>query len=167
MHYYINSLPNPQNPVGTFITVNSALGGLISPGHSGYSTAKLAGQRFVEFSDTGKSGLHQFKEYRNLLCAEYPNLRAFTTVPGVVPVESFPKDHPFYSFAKDHPDLTGMLALYLAQPKADWLRGQFVSVNWDIEEMLEHKEELLQKKALRLAWLPILPASGGTGLSSS
>lgn len=53
-HHFIKTQDNPQQPVGTFITTNSGLGGLVVPGMSGYGTSKLAAQRLVEFLDAGK-----------------------------------------------------------------------------------------------------------------
>lgn len=52
-HHFIKTQPNPKEPVGTFITTNSGLAGLVIPGLSAYSISKLAGQRLVEFLDTG------------------------------------------------------------------------------------------------------------------
>lgn len=72
----------------------------------------------------------------------------------------------FFPFAKDHVDLTGMLALYLVQPRADFLKGSMVSVNWDVEELEGHKEEIVEKKALMTSWMPILPINGGRGLGA-
>jgi hypothetical protein len=69
-------------------------------------------------------------------------------------------------YALDHVDLVGMLALYLVQPRADFLKGSMVGVNWDVEEMEQHKEEIVDKKLLQTAWLPILPISGGSGLGN-
>jgi len=71
----------------------------------------------------------------------------------------------FKPFASDDVELTGMLALYLMQPRADFLRGCFVSVNWDMEELEAAKEEILEKKLLKLSWLPVLPIGGGNSLN--
>ncbi|KAA8564757.1 hypothetical protein EYC84_011644 [Monilinia fructicola] len=49
----------------------------------------------------------------------------------------------FKLYALDHVDLTGMLALYLAQERADYLRGGMVAVNWDVEEL----EEYIRKRS--------------------
>lgn len=67
IHHYINSQDNPSNPTGTIITVSSAIAGFMAEGFSSYGIGKLAEQRLVEYVDS-----------------EYPNLRAFTTMPGVV-----------------------------------------------------------------------------------
>ena len=95
---------------------------------------------------------------------ELPNLRVFTTMPGIVMTAM--QQEVFFPFAKDHADLTGMLALYLVQPRAEFLKGSMVSVNWDVEEVEEHKEEIVQKKALMMSWMPILPFCGGKGLGA-
>lgn len=95
---------------------------------------------------------------------EYPKLRMFTTMPGIVATD-MPPDN-FRPFAHDHVDLTGMLALYLAQPRADYLKGTIISVNWDVTEMEAHKEEIEEKKLLKASWLPVLPFGGGKGLGA-
>lgn len=97
--------------------------------------------------------------------AEHPTLRIFTTVPGIVDTDMVSLENPLKPFALDHADLTGMLALYLSQPRADYLKGCMVAVNWDVEEMEAKKEEILEKKLLRLSWLPVLPFCGGRGLN--
>jgi hypothetical protein len=71
----------------------------------------------------------------------------------------------FKPLAFDDVELTGMLALYLMQPRAEFLRGCYVSVNWDMEELKAAKEEILGKKLLKLSWLPVLPIGGGKGLN--
>jgi hypothetical protein len=95
---------------------------------------------------------------------EYPTLRVFTTMPGIAPTE-MPTGF-WLPFALDHVELTGMLALYLAQPRADFLKGSMVGVNWDVEELEQHKEEIVSKKALQTSWMPILPFNGGQGLGA-
>lgn len=74
---------------------------------------------------------------------------------------------PFWiPFAKDHVDLVGMLALYLVQPRADFLKGGMVGVNWDVDELEEHKDEIVKDNLLQTSWLPILPFNGGKGLGA-
>ncbi len=83
-------------------------------------------------------------------------------MPGVVRSEM--ADDFWKQFAHDHAELVGMLALYLSSPRADYLKGGMVGVNWDVEEMEKHREEIESKKLLQMSWLPILPFSGGKGL---
>ena len=80
---------------------------------------------------------------------ELPNLRVFTTMPGIVMTAM--QQEVFFPFAKDHADLTGMLALYLVQPRADFLKGSMVSVNWDVEELEASWNEIEGSRELTLA----------------
>jgi short-subunit dehydrogenase involved in D-alanine esterification of teichoic acids len=50
---FIRSQPDPKNPVGTVINVNSGLAGIVNDGTSAYSTAKLAAHRYMEFVASG------------------------------------------------------------------------------------------------------------------
>ena len=144
-HHFIKSQTDPKNPKGTFITTNSGLGGIIEPKNSSYSIAKLGAQRLIEY-------LH----------VEYPTLRSFTVLPGVIMTDMPPAD--YRPYAKDHAELTGMLALYLASPQGDYLKGMVASVNWDVKEMEANKERIVQEELLKIKWVPVLPASGGKGL---
>lgn len=85
-------------------------------------------------------------------------------MPGISPTEMAT---PYWlQFAHDHEDLTGMLALYLVQPRADFLKGSMVGVNWDIEELEQHRDEIVAGKVFQTSWLPILPFNGGKGLGA-
>ena len=56
-------------------------------------------------------------------------------------------------FAKDKAALTGGDTLFLQTSAAEFLRGGFFSVNWDINELIEHRDEVVEKKLLKLAFL--------------
>lgn len=84
-------------------------------------------------------------------------------MPGIVKTSMAEQGDFWAPFAKDHIDLTGLLALYLAQPRADYLKGCMVGVNWDVDELEQHKEEIVDKKLLQTSWLPALPFNGGKG----
>ncbi len=94
---------------------------------------------------------------------EFPTLRAFTLLPGVVHTALNDQNAEFLPFAKDQAEQTGGLALYLAQERANYLRGSLTSINWDIEEMEAHKKEIEQDKVLQTKWVTVLPCSGGSG----
>jgi hypothetical protein len=68
----------------------------------------------------------------------------------------------FDMYARDEAEQTGALALYLASSRGDYLKGSLTSINWDLEEMEARKEDI-EGGLLKLRWVPILPASGGTG----
>jgi hypothetical protein len=40
--------------------------------------------------------------------------------------------------------------LYLASPRADFLRGRYITANWDIDELEAHKNEIIEKNMLRV-----------------
>ncbi|KAF2007035.1 short chain dehydrogenase-like protein [Amniculicola lignicola CBS 123094] len=140
---FIKSQPNPDEPTGTIISVNSAMGGVVHSGTSAYSISKLASQRYIEY-----------------LNFEYPTLRVFSLLPGLVATDMVAPQ--FLYLSKDGVGQVGALASYLASPRADYLRGSMTSINWDIHEMEDHKEEI-GEGALKISWLPVLPVSGGHG----
>ena len=160
---WINSQSEPEKPVGTFINVNSGLAGIVKHGNSAYGSSKLAVHRYMEFLDTGESGVLDMTDANSLtdFQPEYPTLRTFTMLPGIVPSDL--SDNPaFTPFAKDEGELSGVLGLYLASSRGDYLKGSLVSVNWDVEEMESHRDEILDG-LLKIKWIPVLPCSGGSG----
>lgn len=68
---------------------------------------------------------------------------------------------PLTPFAKDKGLLFGGVSLFLSKPEADFLRGGFFSVNWDIEEVEAHKGEVTEKKLVKLGFLNGQLALGG------
>lgn len=73
---------------------------------------------------------------------------------------------PLTPFAKDKGLLFGGVSLYLTKPEADFLRGGFVSVNWDLKELEVHKGEVTEKKLMKMAFLNGQLAPGGYGWAS-
>ncbi|KAH7094405.1 hypothetical protein FB567DRAFT_2653 [Paraphoma chrysanthemicola] len=127
------------NANGTLIFLGTLGASLTVPGMSSYSASKMAVLKLAEFLD-----------------AEKPDLRVFTVHPGIVRVTETGRGasvDALTPFAHDKGIQTGGLSLYLAKPNANYLRGGFVSVNWDVAEMEAHKEEIVEKKLLKLAFL--------------
>ena len=94
--------------------------------------------------------------------AEYPTLRSFTLMPGIIETELTAPQ--FMPFAKDSIELPGAMALYLVQERADFLRGATLLINWDVTELEAKKREIVDGGLLKTSWLPILPLAGGKGL---
>ena len=140
--YFISSQPKPEDPIGTIVYITSGIGSMIIPGFASYSIAKMAGMRLIEYLD-----------------AEYPHLRAFSLSPGVI-LTSLTHES-FVPFSKDHIEMPGMFTVYLSQDRADYLRGGFVGINWDIKEMEEHQEEIKEKKLVKMQWIPAKLGEGG------
>ncbi|THY18795.1 NAD(P)-binding protein [Aureobasidium pullulans] len=134
-HHYLKTFGSS----GTLINLVSLGASMTAPGISSYSTSKLAVIKLSEYLD-----------------AEKPDLRVFTLHPGIVAATKSKRGmvvDAFAPFAKDPGMLTGAVSLYLATPKAEYLRGGFTSVNWDVEEMEKHRDEIKEKKLLKLAFL--------------
>ncbi len=94
--------------------------------------------------------------------SEFPSLRAFTLLPGIVATD-IGTDDGLVQYAKDEGEQTGALGLYLASPRGDWLKGSLTSINWDLEEMEAHKAEVADGM-LKTQWVSVLPCSGGSGI---
>nr|POF17845.1 short chain dehydrogenase andi [Quercus suber] len=165
IHHFINTQVDPKAPTGTVIIVSGNRAGLTERGQSAYNISKLAQQRLVEHVHLGELeySLRSFLGSHSVL--EYPTLRSFTASPGIVLTKQITPD--FTKYATDHPDLLGSLTLYLAQPRADFLRGDYVSVNWDLEELESYRDEIVSKRLLKTSWLPIMPIGGGLGFGGS
>ncbi|GAA5920107.1 hypothetical protein JCM1841_004102 [Sporobolomyces salmonicolor] len=105
-----------------------------TPGLSGYQSNKTMINRFTEF-------IH-FEE---------PSVRTFAIHPGGVmtklATEGMPSD--LHYILCDTPELSAGLSLWLAtQDDADFLRGRYVSANWDVDELVAKKAEIVSKDLL-------------------
>lgn len=134
--YYLNTFTsNDDSATGTIIVISSGAATVVLPGQSSFNMSKLAMHRMVENVQ-----------------AEYPNLRVFSLAPGIICTSNaFPE--PYIPFAKDTYDLVGGTTLWLSRPKADFLKGTWTSVNWDVEEMEAHKDEVEKNSLLKMKFL--------------
>ncbi|KAF2787996.1 NAD(P)-binding protein [Melanomma pulvis-pyrius CBS 109.77] len=123
-----------KEPTGTVIILSSAAASFNAPGMSAYSISKLVVIRLTE-----------------LLHIEHSGVRTFAFHPGLVPTDM--SLDIFASQTIDPPELSGGLSLYLSTPRADFLRGTYVSVNWDVEEMEARAAEINEKRLLNTAFL--------------
>ncbi|KAF2203381.1 NAD(P)-binding protein [Delitschia confertaspora ATCC 74209] len=133
-HYYLK-----LGQSGTLIILGTLGASFTVPGMSAYSGSKMALLKLAEYLD-----------------AEKPNLRVFTVHPGIVAATDTNRGMVVESltpFAIDKGIQAGGLSLYLAQPKADYLKGSFISVNWDVDELEAHKSEITEKQLLKLGFL--------------
>ncbi|PVH99279.1 NAD(P)-binding protein [Periconia macrospinosa] len=119
---------------GTVVTIISSAIGTVFPGLASYTASKLAIVSMME-------NIH----------AEQPGIRVFNLMPGIVETEMTMDT--LRPYAKDSPGLTGSWTLFLSTPRAEWMRGGIVSVNWDIEEMEAHKDQIVRDNLLRRAFL--------------
>ncbi|KAJ4372030.1 hypothetical protein N0V83_003803 [Neocucurbitaria cava] len=140
-HHYIRVFG--PDPAGTLITLASGVAVVTIPGTSAYGISKAADIQFVEYLDV-----------------EYANLKAFSMDPGVVKdVAAMPA---FIPFAHDTPELVGAFSIWLASGKADKLKGSYVHVTWNVEELEKHSDEIREKGLLKNKFLGgILGQEGG------
>lgn len=130
-HYF---LAQTEGGAGTVISFTTGAIGGVFPGMAGYTASKLALARIME-------NLH----------AEQPSLRVFLLIPGIV--ETNMTLDALKPYAKDTPALSASWTLFLSTPRAEWMRGGILSVNWDIEEMEVHKDEIVRDNLLNRAFL--------------
>lgn len=157
---------------GHIISINSAAGHLRYDGMSSYSGAKNAA---LWLTDS--------------VCEEYPNVFAVSMHPGVcetemnaknagVPEEDSKKDSslsssrpqlgPFAPTIRSDGQLVNLpahLAVWLASPEANFLRGRMIWSSWDVTEMMDRKQEIRDGDLLRMT-LRGYPISRGLGYST-
>ncbi|BGP35314.1 hypothetical protein JCM10296v2_007150 [Rhodotorula toruloides] len=96
----------------------------------------------------GKSQINRFTEFLHF---EEPSVRTFAMHPGGVMTklarDSMPPDT--HGLLNDTPELAASFAVWLAtQSDADFLRGRYVSANWDVSELLTKKGEIVENNLL-------------------
>lgn len=50
----------------------------------------------------------------------------------------------------DSPELSGAVCVYLSTKDADFLRGRYVSAQWDLPELAKRKDEILEKDLFKM-----------------
>lgn len=83
------------------------------------------------------------------VAAEHPdNVTTVSVHPGMVHTD-MTMDR-FRPFAHDTPALVGGTAVWLCSEKARFMNGRFVATNWDVEELVERKGEIEEKRLLQV-----------------
>jgi NAD(P)-dependent dehydrogenase (short-subunit alcohol dehydrogenase family) len=108
---------------------------VLLPGMSAYNIAKLALCRLTEYEDG---------EYGD------KGLVAFSLHPGGVPTDMgfrLPKEK--QAMLTDTHELVSDTTVWLTRERRDWLRGRYVSVQWDMKELEEHSDEIVKQDLLK------------------
>lgn len=123
--------PSPHQP-RTIINLPSGGAHIpYAPMAAAYSSSKLANAKIIEY-------VHH----------ENPEWLIFNMQPGVVATDLAKQAG---RKAPDSPELPGGFAVWLAaHPSARELNGKFIWANWDIEELLERKDEVQKRDLLTL-----------------
>lgn len=147
VHQYLKTTTS-----GTVVFLGTLGASFTFPGMSAYSGSKLALMKLAEFLD-----------------AEKPDLRVFTVHPGIVAVTETNRGavvDALTPFAKDKGIQTGGLSLYLAQERADYLRGSFISVNCKSRCSRPETQMLMMIQGMSKRWRLIKGKSRSRSCSS-
>jgi NAD(P)-dependent dehydrogenase (short-subunit alcohol dehydrogenase family) len=106
------------------ITVSSAMGLMVAPDHGSYCLSKLVQQQLSRY-----------------FTAESPNVTAISIHPGTVNTDIMTDW--LVRHAKDTAELPGGFAVWLTTEEAKFLNGRYVSANWDADELVKRKEEIV------------------------
>lgn len=121
----------------TIINVSSLAALSALPGGSAYQISKLAVIRFTEstMADYGNQGIVAY--------AVHPGGVA-TDMARFVPEKWRPV------LLTDTPELSADTLVWLAKERKDWLAGRYVSAMWDMEQLVEKREEIVQNDLLKM-----------------
>ncbi len=119
---------------GHLILISSVGAQMVMPGASDYQTSKHAINRLCEFInvDHGEEGL-----------------KCFAIHPGGVPTtlaKNMPEE--IHSYLVDEPELAAGFIVWLCSGQADWARGRYLSSNWDVNELLQMKTQIIKDDLL-------------------
>jgi NAD(P)-dependent dehydrogenase (short-subunit alcohol dehydrogenase family) len=119
---------------GHLILISSIGAQLVRPTASDYQTTKHAINRLCEFVnvDHGEEGIKCF--------AVHPG--------GVLTVlaKNMPKE--LHANLVDEPDLAAGFIVWLCSGQADWAKGRYLSSNWDIDELMQLKDRIVEDDLL-------------------
>lgn len=127
--HFLRSLPAASR--GTVITLTSGMGWLVSPGASAYSLGKLVNLQMAAY-----------------VAAEAPNVTSVALHPGVVATDMTQES--FRRFALDSPELVGGVGVWLATERARFMSGRVMNSNWNVDDLYERREEILEGKLLQI-----------------
>ncbi|XDG09733.1 hypothetical protein ABKA04_009348 [Annulohypoxylon sp. FPYF3050] len=122
----------------TLITVASVGAHLKSPGLSAYQISKLAVVRLTEMivTEYGNDILAYSIHPGNILTDMISDIEA--DAPGLKPIFI------------DKAELGADSLVYLTSQKRDWLAGRYINVTWDLPELMEKEDEIVNGDKLKL-----------------
>ncbi|UYP47516.1 hypothetical protein NEF87_003801 [Candidatus Lokiarchaeum ossiferum] len=119
---------------GHLILISSVGAQLLTPGASDYQTSKHAVNRLCEFINVDHAD---------------DGIKCFAIHPGGVPTslgKKMPEEmHPYLI---DKPELAAGFIVWLASGKADWAKGRYLSSNWDVNELMQMKNQIIKDDLL-------------------
>ncbi|KAM5355064.1 hypothetical protein ACJ41O_001710 [Fusarium nematophilum] len=100
----------------------------LEAGVSAYAASKAAASKLLDY-----------------IALENPGLHVVNVHPGLVESDMSRKSG---HGGLDHVDLPGHFCVWLHSPEAEFLRGKFVWVNWDVDELKARREEIMSTDLL-------------------
>lgn len=125
----------PESAPARIVTLTTAAAYHVFPNLSSYGLSKLVVLELMDY-----------------VRAENPNVVAVAVHPGIVATDML-KDA-FAPFAHDTPQLVAGLGTWLAAWEGgdrEFLSGRYLSANWDVEELVQRKEEIVQQDLLKIS----------------
>ncbi|KAI1752575.1 hypothetical protein F4782DRAFT_124793 [Xylaria castorea] len=120
---FINQLPTPETRA-TIINLTTGASWKGNPMMPGYSVSKLVAQQQIPS-----------------IAAVYPNITAVALHPGLLDTDMLPQS--MRQFDRETPELVGGLAVWLSHPHAQFLSGRAIASQWDVNDLLSRKAEIL------------------------
>ncbi|KAH6988644.1 hypothetical protein EDB80DRAFT_654835 [Ilyonectria destructans] len=123
----------------TMINVSSSGALTARPGSGSYRSSKLAILRWtetlqIEYADQG--------------------LLTFCVNPGAIKTQmSKELSEKMRNLLPDRPEIAGDTIVWLGAERKEWLGGRYVSCPWDMQELLEKKDEIIEKDKLKMRML--------------
>jgi NAD(P)-dependent dehydrogenase (short-subunit alcohol dehydrogenase family) len=123
-----------QSTDKTIVVISSVGAHHTMLGGSGYETTKLA-----------------VLKINNYLMLEYGSqgLLAYAVAPGGVNTE-MAKDFPRRDLLTDTPRMVADTITFLTQERREWLAARYIDSRWDMTEMLEKREAIIDKDLLKV-----------------
>jgi NAD(P)-dependent dehydrogenase (short-subunit alcohol dehydrogenase family) len=130
-----------KSELKTVVNVTSAGGVVASRGASGYQSSKHAVIRISEFINVdhgvqGDSG---------------EGLISYSIHPGGVKTDlAYGMPESWHAILTCEPELPADALVFLTRERREWLAGRYVSVQWDMEEFLQKRDEILRGELLKV-----------------
>ena len=143
-HYFVPLLLASENGAKGFLAIGSIAGcirrGVIA--NTGYTISKMAQTRMVEYLG------EQYGEEGLLAVSIHPGAVHTAMAEGNTPEEFLP-------YLIDQVDLCGAVCVWMSScmNELHWLTGRLMSANWDMQELMAKKEEVIEKDLLKFALL--------------
>ncbi|KAM0547509.1 hypothetical protein ACHAPJ_010382 [Fusarium lateritium] len=128
---FIRQLPDPLKTRANIITLVTGAAWLTFPNLSGYGISKQVALSLSQH-----------------IAAGYPNISAVALHPGLVDTDMLLDS--FRHFTLETPALVGGLAVWLTNPSAKFLSGRTIASQWSVDDLLERKDEIVEKDLLKL-----------------